>query len=63
MTTTEATITQFPVEPLEDLYASRGSKDETARAAIWQLVQGLVEFGVSPADVAHHLTEEAKKVN
>jgi len=63
MVETVLTSVEFPVAPLEDLYATHGSKDAMAKTAVSQLVQSLVEFGVSPSDVEYHLTEEAKKVN
>lgn len=62
MTQAETSITEFPVWPLNELYRQEGSKDLTAKAAISQLVQSLVEFGVSPADVEHHLKEEVKEL-
>jgi hypothetical protein len=51
-----------PVWPLDELYAELGSKDSVAQKAVSQLVEGLVEFGVSPFDISHHLSEAAQQV-
>lgn len=53
---------KFPVQPLSELYDELHSKDSVARTAVSQLVEGLVELGVSPHDISHHLSEAAQQV-
>jgi len=52
--------TEYPVGPLLDLYQENGSKDAMTRIAASQLVSSLVEFGVSPSNIAYHLQEAIK---
>lgn len=48
---------------LEDLYWRVGSKDRMTEHSIAAVVQSLVEFGVSPADIRYHLKNEADMLN